>query len=44
MYIIFKVITPTKLSREQKDLFNKLSKTDLDTSEIDKFNRFVKRG
>ena len=44
MYIIFKVITPTKLSREQKDLFNKLASTNLDTSEIDKFNRFVKRG
>ena len=44
MYIIFKVITPTKLNREQKDLFAKLSKTDLNNSEIEKFNRFVKCG
>lgn len=44
MYIIFKVITPTRLSREQKELFNKLSNTDLNNSEIEKFNRFVKRG
>lgn len=30
MYIIFKVKTPEKLSREQKKLFNELSKTDLE--------------
>jgi hypothetical protein len=41
MYIIFKVLTPTKLSRKQKDLFSELSDTDLSNSEIDKFNRFV---
>ena len=41
MYIILKVITPTKLDREQKDLFNKLSRTSLDnSSEFSKFNRF----
>ena len=28
LYVIAKIITPTKLSQEQKDLFNKLSKTD----------------
>ena len=44
MYIIFKVITPTRLSREQKELFTKLANTDLNSSEIEKFNRFVKRG
>ena len=44
MYIIFKVITPTRLSREQKELFTKLANTNLDNNEIDKFNRFVKRG
>ena len=42
MYIIFKVITPKKLNREQKDLIDKLSKTDLSDSTIDKFNKFVK--
>ena len=42
MYIIFKVYTPKKLSREQKQLIEKLSKTDLDTDEIKKFNKFTK--
>ena len=41
MYIIFKVITPTKLTRKQKDLFSELNDTDLSSSEIDKFNKFV---
>ena len=44
MYIIYKVVTPIKLSREQKSLMEKLLDTDLDNSEIDKFNRFVKNG
>ena len=42
MYIIFKVVTPSKLSREQKKLFEELLDTDMNNSEIDKFNRFVK--
>lgn len=42
MYLVFKVYTPKKLSREQKSLIDKLSKTDLDTSEISKFNKFTK--
>lgn len=42
MYVIFKVITPKKLSRDQKKLFESLSKTDLDDSEIDRFTRFTK--
>ena len=42
MYIVFKVYTPKKLSREQKQLIEKLSKTDLDTDEIKKFNKFTK--
>ncbi len=41
MYIIFKVITPTRLNRKQKELFSDLSDTDLSDSEIDKFNKFV---
>ena len=44
MYIIFKVTTPKKLSRDQKKLFEELMDTDLSTSDIDKFERFVKRG
>ncbi len=42
MYIIFKVYTPKKLSREQKQLIEKLSQTDLNTDEIKKFNKFTK--
>ena len=44
MYIVFKVITPTKLSREQKNLFEQLLNTDINNSEINKFDRFVKEG
>ena len=43
MYIVFKVITPTKLTREQKNLLEKLNDTGLNTSEIDKFNKFVNK-
>lgn len=42
MYIIFKVMTPKRLTREQKDLIDKLSKTDLNDNTIEKFNKFVK--
>ena len=43
LYIIIKVITPTKLDRKQKELFNELSKTDLDNNEyIKKFNKHFK--
>ena len=41
MYLIFKVIIPSKLTREQKDLLEKLNETDLNTTEINKFNHFV---
>ena len=44
MYVIFKVIIPNKLSREQKDLFERLMKTDLDNKEINSFDRFVNNG
>ena len=43
MYIIFKVYMPKRLSREQRSLIEKLSETDLDTSEINEFNKFVKK-
>lgn len=42
MYVIYKVIMPKKLNREQKELIEKLSKTDLEDSTIEKFNKFVK--
>ncbi len=41
MYVIFKVYTPKKLSREQKQLIEKLSATDLETDEIRRFNKFT---
>ena len=41
MYLIFKVYTPKKLSREQKNLIDKLSKTSLQTEEIRDFNKFT---
>ena len=43
MYIIFKVIIPSKLTKEQKNLLEKLNETNLNTNEIDKFNRFVEK-
>ena len=42
MYVIFKVYTPKKLSREQKKLIEQLDDTDMDTDEIRKFNKFTK--
>ena len=43
MYLVFKVYTPKKLSREQKILIEKLSETSLDTDEIRSFNRFTEK-
>ena len=42
MFVIFKVYTPKRLSREQKNYIEKLNDTDLDTDEIKKFRRFTK--
>jgi len=44
MYIIFEVVLPTKLSREQKNLFEKLANTDLEDQTYEKFTKFVKKG
>ena len=43
MYVIYKVVIPSKLDREQKDLFNKLSKTNLITNEFNKINKYKNR-
>lgn len=43
MYVVFKVYTPKKLSREQKTLIDKLSNTNLETPEIKDFDKFVKK-
>ncbi len=42
MYLIFKVYTPKKLSREQKELIEELSETSLATEEVNNFNKFTK--
>ncbi len=42
MYVIMKVITPKKLSKEQKKIIEALSKTNLDDSELTKFDKFTK--
>lgn len=42
MYVILKVMIPTKLSKEQKSLFESLSKTDLtSSSEFKKINKYL---
>ena len=41
LYVIIKVVIPTKLSRSEKKLFESLAKEDLESSEINKFNKFV---
>lgn len=44
LYIIIKVVTPTKLDRKQKELFNELAKTDLDNNEsLKRFKKFFGR-
>ncbi len=43
MYVTMKVITPKKLSREQKQLIEKLANTDLSDSEIKTFDKFVSK-
>ncbi len=43
MYLIFKVYTPKKLSRDQKQLIEELSETNLDTDEITAFNKFTEK-
>lgn len=42
MFLVFKVYTPKKLSREQKILIEKLADTSLETDEIEAFTKFTK--
>ena len=42
-YVIIEVITPKKLSREQKKLIEKLDSTDLSDKSIDKYEKFVRQ-
>lgn len=41
LYVIIKVITPRKLSKEQKRIFTSLKDTDLSDKELDKYEKFV---
>ena len=42
MYVVINVITPTKLSRDQKKLFEQLSKTDLESdSRFSKIEKYI---
>lgn len=43
MFVIFKVYSPKRLSREQKNLIEKLENTNLETEEIKEFNKFVSK-
>jgi molecular chaperone DnaJ len=45
LYIVIKVVIPTKLNKKQKDLFKELAKTDLDENDdfINKFKKFFRR-
>ena len=43
MYIVLKIVTPKKLSKEQKKLLEELNRTNLDDdNDIKEFNKFVK--
>lgn len=43
MYIVLKIVTPKKLSKEQKKLLEELNKTNLaDDDDIKNFNKFIK--
>ena len=37
MYVVYKMYTPKRLTREQKSLIDKLGQTDLSTREIEEF-------
>ena len=39
MFVILKLVIPTKLSKSQKKLFKELDETDLETEEFKKFRK-----
>ena len=41
MYVVLKVVIPTKLDRKQKKYFEELSKTNLETSEFKEINKYL---
>jgi len=42
MYVILNVAIPNKITKEQKKLFEQLSKTDLETKDFDKIKNYMK--
>lgn len=42
-YVVIEVVTPKKLSRDQKKLIEKLADTDLSDKAIDRYNKFLKQ-
>ena len=42
MYVRFRVVTPTKLTRDQKKLIEQLDSTDLYSKQIEDFNKFTR--
>lgn len=42
-YVKLKVVMPKKLNKEQKELFDRLSKTDLKDKSIEKYEKFLKQ-
>ncbi len=42
MYVILKVIVPKKITKEQKKLFEKLGKTNLEDDSFKLINKFLK--
>ncbi len=44
LYVVLKVVTPTKLDRKQKKLLEDLNKTNLKSSEFTTFEKYVKKG
>ncbi len=43
MYVVYKIVIPKKLTKEQKNLVEQLSKTDMNTKDIETFQNFVQR-
>ncbi len=43
LYVILNVVTPTKLDRNQRKLFEELSKTNLKTSDFDTYEKYLKK-
>ena len=41
MYVVIKVVIPTKLDRKQKKCFEELSKTNLETNEFKEINKYL---